>query len=136
MIIPTSDMLVRYVLRSAAVATLLIGFVMIFSPAALLNWFGSGGHDNRHFALYLGTALIGFSLTNWLYSRVPDLNMIKPAIYGNLASILTATIIDVKSLIAGSLNQSVWLILLLHILFVAAFLYCLNAIRVENLREE
>jgi peptidoglycan/LPS O-acetylase OafA/YrhL len=122
---PGNILLVRYVLRSAAIATLLLGIIMITAPGQLLLWFGNGSADNQHFPIYLGTALIGFSITNWLYSRFNDLSVIKPAIIGNLASLLIALIIDITSLVKDNLNQVLWLILLLHLIFAAAFLYCL-----------
>lgn len=129
---PGSNLLVRYVLRAAAVATLLLGITMIAAPGQLLNWFGNGSADNQHFPIYLGTALIGFSLTNWLYSRFNDLSVLKPAIYGNLLSLLTALVIDIVSLTRGSLSQALWLVLFVHLLFAAAFLYCLVVIHMDK----
>ncbi|MDL2363170.1 MAG: hypothetical protein QFB86_02175 [Patescibacteria group bacterium] len=122
------DARVRFVLRSAAAVTLLLGVTMIAFPAEILGWFGNGGR-NQHFAIYLGTALVGFSVINWLYSNLDDLRLIRPAIYGNLASLLPATIIDGVSLARGSISSSIWLIFIIHLIFVVAFFYCLRRIK-------
>lgn len=132
---PSSNLIVRYVLRAAAIATLLLGVIMIAAPGELLRWFGNGSADNQHFPIYLGTALIGFSLTNWLYSRFSDLTVLKPAIYGNLASLLTAFVIDTVSLAKDTLNQALWLILFIHLIFAVAFLYCLVIIHADSKRK-
>ena len=90
------------------------------------------GVANEHFAIYLGTALIGFSLTNWLYSRSHDLTQMLPAVYGNLLSLLIAGVIDVIALLNGSQNMALWLVLLLHLVFAGAFIYCVVVVHRNN----
>jgi hypothetical protein len=121
----SSRVTIGFTMRAAAVVTLGLGVTMIAFPSELLHWFGNGS-GNQHFAIYLGTSLIGFSVINWLFSRADDPQTLKPVIYGNLASLVIASVIDTVTLARGSVSQSIWLILILHLVFVAAFVYCLR----------
>lgn len=100
---------------------------MIVLPGQILKVFGDGG-SNQHFAIYLGTALVGFATINWLYSNASNQQILKPAIYGNLASLLPAVVIDGVAVAKNNVSSSIWLILILHIVFGVAFLYCLRVI--------
>ncbi|MBW3568992.1 hypothetical protein KY385_02585 [Candidatus Parcubacteria bacterium] len=124
---------VQYILRAAAIVTLILGVLLIGASDMLLKWFGNEEAGNQHFAIYLGTALVGFSVMNWIYSNFNDLSVLKPAIYGNLVSLSAALVIDIVSLARGSVNSSIWLILLLHLVFLAAFAYCLKIIHRHKL---
>jgi hypothetical protein len=116
---------VKNILRAAAAATAVIGVSLILFPGQLLEWFTGDVVDNKHFAIYLGTALIGFAITNWLYSKVHELAYVLPAIYGNLISLVLAIIIDAGALLAEAAESSLWLILALHVVFAGAFAYSL-----------
>lgn len=122
----------RAVLKVAAITTLIIGFALLTFSSQLVQLFDGGTQPSRHFAIYLGTALVGFAVTNWLYSRSHDLAAILPAIYGNLTSLAVATVIDIVSLIISPVNKIVWPILFLHLIFTSAFTYCLWNIRRSN----
>jgi len=119
----------RGVLRAAAVATFLLGLALLFFTSHIIQLFDKSWGDEKHFAIYLGTALIGFAVTNWLYSHSHNLEAIQPAIVGNLVSLVTASVIDVVAIFTLSANRIIWLILILHLVFAAAFGYCLVAIR-------
>lgn len=116
---------VRNVLRASAVATLIFGLALLVFSSRLVSLIDNGGVDENHFAVYLGTSLIGFSVSNWIYSNFKELSAIRPAIIGNQASLISASIIDVVFLIKQPTNIAIWLILLMHIAFVSAFAYCL-----------
>ncbi len=124
--------IVGQVLKASALTTLAIGLALILFPHAVLEWFDSSSSNNDHFAVYLGTALIGFSVTNWLYSRSQNLQFILPAIYGNITSLAIGSVIDLVGLWSDKLNEALWSILLLHIGFLAAFIYCAAAIRSQK----
>jgi hypothetical protein len=119
----------RLVLKAAAIATLVLGVSLLFFSAAIIKLFDKEWGQERHFAVYLGTALIGFAISNWLYSQSRNLSAVRPAIIGNLVSLVTASVIDILFLIRQSTSLVIWLILLLHITFVCAFTYCLLNIR-------
>jgi hypothetical protein len=121
--------LVRHVLRASALATLLIGLSLLLYAAPIVSWLSGNTQANEHFAVYLGTALVGFAVTNWLYSNSKSLEYVMPAIYGNLTSLLAAIVIDVGAIIAAELNWFVWAILALHFIFLLAFTYCLVIMR-------
>jgi hypothetical protein len=120
----TANQRVSFILRLAAVATFAIGLVTLFFPAELIKIFDGYDSSNFHFVRFIGTALIGFSVTNWLYSSFRTKEAVLPAIYGNLTSLLLAVLIDTIGLIAGVLASAAWLILIVHTLFAAAFIYC------------
>ena len=112
--------------------TLVLGIGLISIPQDLVDWFIPNGAANEHFAIYLGTALIGFSLTNWLYSRGHDLTHMLPAVYGNLLSLVIASVIDIFALLNGSQNMALWLVLILHLFFASAFAYCIVVVHRNN----
>lgn len=119
----------RYVLRAAAAATLVLGISLLFFASQIVSLLDNGGVLERHFAVYLGTALIGFSVTNWYYSQSRALEAVRPAIIGNQVSLVAASVVDILFLAKQPGKLIVWLILLLHITFVFAFSYCLMNIR-------
>jgi hypothetical protein len=119
---------VRYILAAAALTTLFIGLATLLLPERAIGWFDGGGGESSHFVRFIGTALIGFSVMNWLYSRSDDLRYALPAIYGNLASLSLAIIVDAIGLARHELSLGAWIILGLHGVFAAAFAYCAVAI--------
>jgi len=122
----------RYVLKTAAIATLLIGLGLIFFTTDLIRWFDSSKFQDRHFAIYLGTALCGFAVMNWLYSYSHNLGAIKPALIGNLASLLIASIIDVTLLAAHETGPAILIVLAIHLAFSLVFAYCLMSVNRKN----
>lgn len=120
---------VSTVLRTAAIATFVIGLITLFAPEEIIRIFDGYDPGNYHFVRFIGTALIGFAVTNWLYSFFKDMKVVLPAIYGNVASLVLAIIIDFIGLLAGVLASAAWLILLLHSAFLVAFLYSVRLIR-------
>jgi len=115
----------RLVLKVAAVTTLVLGLTLLGFSGAIIKLFDNEWAQEKHFAVYLGAALIGFSVANWLYSLSRDLAAVRPAIIGNLVSLVVASVIDIVFLIGQSSSAVVWLILLLHLAFASAFSYCL-----------
>jgi|SRR5581483_1775731 len=125
---------VRYVLKAAAIATLVLGLALLFFSGEIIKLFAKEWSQEKHFAVYLGTALIGVSVTNWLYSQSRSLEAVRPAITGNLVSLAAATVIDIIFLFNKPRSLVIWLILLLHITFASAFAYCLiNTRRLSKL---
>lgn len=121
-------LIVRRVLKASAIATFLIGLSLLLYANQVVGIFGDWG-KSQHFATYLGSALIGFSVSNWLYSRIKDLAVILPLIYGNLVSLLIASVIDAYLLLQMEVTNMVWLVLLLHLCFAVAFGYCLKILK-------
>jgi Na+-driven multidrug efflux pump len=119
----------RRVLKVASITTLVLGLALLFFSAEIVKLFNKEWSQERHFAVYLGTALLGFAVSNWLYSLSRDLSAVRPAIIGNLVSLVTASVIDVSFLMMQPASPVIWLILLLHMAFVCAFTYCLFNIR-------
>ena len=120
----SANQTVSLVLRLAAVATFGIGLVTLLAPSEVIRIFDGYDPTNYHFVRFIGTALIGFSVTNWLYSSFHSKEVVLPAIYGNLTSLVLAVLVDVIGLAIGVLAPAAWLILLLHAAFTAAFTYC------------
>lgn len=120
---------VHIVLRLSALATLLLGVGTIIAPPHIIEWFVGRGVEDVHFVRFIGTALTGFAVTNWLYSRVTPIKLALPAVYGNLTSLCLAIIIDAVGLINGTLGRSVWAVLILHIVFALAFMQCVVLIK-------
>jgi hypothetical protein len=120
---------VKYVLQLAAITTLAIGLVTLFAPTQIVSWFDGYDAPNNHMVRFIGTALIGFAVSNWLYSRADDYTQVLPAIYGNIASLVLAIAVDLVGIFQGTLTKAAWLILMLHVIFAAAFLYCVFVIR-------
>ena len=127
---------VKFVLQLAAGATFVIGLSTLFAPQLIVRWFDGFGGPNLHLVRFLGTALIGFSVTNWLYSQFDDLTIVVPAIYGNLTSLGLALIVDSLGLAFHKLNRAAWLILIVHIIFIAAFSYCVVLIKSSERRQD
>lgn len=120
---------VRTVLKLAAAATFLLGIFIIIAPYQTLLWFDGSSTGNYHFLRFLGTALIGFSIMNWLYSKFDNIEPVIPAIYGNLASLFLAIIFDLAGLLRDTLYPAAWLILAMHAFFACAFGYCVLRIK-------
>lgn len=129
MSLPSSNRTVSGVLQISALATLVIGVATLISPGTIVSWFDGEMVDNFHFVRFIGTALIGFSVTNWIYSKTTDLSNVLPAIYGNLTSLILAIIVDFIGIVLKLLSPMAWLILLLHVIFAAAFMYCVVLIK-------
>lgn len=120
---------VHVVLRSAALATFILGVGTILAPPHIVEWFVGHGVQDVHFVRFIGTALTGFAVANWLYSRMTPIKLALPAVYGNLTSLYLAIVIDVTGIINGTLGRSIWAVLILHIAFAAAFTYCVALIK-------
>lgn len=120
---------VRVVLQLAALATFLLGAGTILASPHIIEWFVGHGVKDYHFVRFIGTALIGFSVANWLYSQADSIKTALPAIYGNLTSLYLAIIIDAVGVANGTLGRAAWAVLGLHIVFAAAFTYCVVLIK-------
>lgn len=125
----STDQTVSTVLRLAASATLIIGLITLLAPEEIVRIFDGYDPSNYHFVRFIGTALIGFAVMNWLYSLSSDMKAVLPAIYGNLTSLILAIIVDTFGLAAGVLSHAAWWILSLHIVFTWAFAYLVWLIR-------
>lgn len=119
----TTNRTVTFVLRFAALATFIIGLITLLAPEEVIRVFDGFDPSNYHFVRFIGTALIGFAVTNWLYSSFGDVKVVIPAIYGNLTSLILAIIVDIIGILVGVLSSMAWLILLLHFIFTIAFAY-------------
>lgn len=117
------------VLQAAAVTTFGLGLATILVPDLIVRWFDGDNSESHHFVRFIGTALIGFSVTNWIYSNLKDLRAVLPAVYGNLTSVSLAIFIDLIGLALGMLGRAAWLILALHAVFAVAFTYCIVLIK-------
>ncbi len=115
---------IRYTLQLAAFITLIIGLLLLLAPEVTVEPFSNGNVTDHHFIRFIGTALVGFAFTNWLYSRTPNPVVALPAIYGNIISLVLAILVDVVGLAAGILHASALFILALHVGFAALFSYC------------
>lgn len=124
-----SHIVVRVVLQLAAFTTLIIGLITLLAPNQIVGWFDGFDAPNYHMVRFIGTALTGFAVTNWLYSRSTDFTHVLPAIYGNIASLVLAIVVDAFGLAFGTLAKATWLILTLHAAFASAFIYCVVVIR-------
>ena len=115
----------RSFLRLAAIVTLLLGAGLMLEPSPILSFFADGTIPNNvHFVRFLGTALIGFGVINWRNSTITHQpHIVLNGLYGNLASLGLATIVDVVSLAQGVLNMRGWAILALHVFFTLGFSY-------------
>ena len=120
---------VKTVLQFAAAVTFAIGLVTLLFPGMVIEIFDGYQADNFHFVRFIGTALIGFSVMNWLYSKFEDVTLVLPVLYGNMTSLVLAVAVDLIGLIIGQLMPIAWLILVLHLVFVVAFGYCIRVIK-------
>ncbi len=119
-----SDKTTKLILRLAAVATGALGLTILLVPQLVIHWFdGYSLHNNYHFVRFVGAALVGFGVMNWVASKSRYLPDVLPIMYGNLTSLTLAIIIDVIGLATHMLSSPTWLILGLHIVFAAAFTY-------------
>ena len=128
-VLPENLKLVRRVLFISALATLFIGLALIAFAQDIVDLVSLGVNGEDHFAIYLGSALLGFAVTNFLYSRSQDIHMVVDALYGNLVSLLTATVIDVVALFSQPTSIAIWLILVLHLAFAIAFMACIRHVK-------
>ena len=124
-----ANQIVSRILMLAALTTFIIGIITLFAPQAIIRIFDGYSAPNFHFVRYIGTALIGFSVANWLYSRFTDMRTVIPAIYGNLTSLILAIGVDSIGLISKVLSPMAAYILLLHVVFTGLFAYCVVRIR-------
>jgi hypothetical protein len=123
------DKTVSLVLRAAAIATLLIGLAILFFPQLIVYVFDGYSGSNYHFMRFIGTALLGFALMNWLYAGFHDKKAVMPALLGNLVSLGIAVVVDIIGLVQGSVPMVAAIILLLHVIFMVAFGYAVWLIR-------
>jgi Na+-driven multidrug efflux pump len=119
----------RLILRLAALTTFVIGGITLVAPDEIVRIFDGSGTESNHMVRFIGTALIGFAVMNWLYSSYSRLDSVLPAIYGNLTSLWLAITVDIIGLFTGSLSKPGWFILFLHVIFAAAFSYCVILIK-------
>lgn len=120
-------------LRIAAVVTLVLGAGLMVLPGPIVAYFNNDQYPNTvHFVRFLGTALTGFGVLNWMGSAIEDAEAALPGMYGNLTSLVLASLIDVIGLTYRILNPRGWLILALHLVFVVGFSYFAWGIRSET----
>jgi len=120
----TAHKIVRAILRLAAIATLILGAITLLAPNFVVSISDGYSNGNFHLVRFIGTALIGFGVMNWLYSTFEDLSSTLPAIYGNIVSLGLAIGVDIFGLISNHLSPSAWLISAIHITFFIAFIKC------------
>lgn len=125
----SQDKMVSLVLRLAAIATCAIGLVVLLFPQMITQVFDGYNGSNYHFIRFIGTALLGFAVMNWLYAGFHDKKAVMPALLGNLTSLFIAVVIDTIGLIYGTVPMAAVVILAVHFVFMAAFGYAIWLIR-------
>lgn len=117
------------VLKLAALFTFFIGIVTLIAPGEIVRIFDGYDAPNNHFVRFIGTALIGFAVADWMYSQMVDVQNALPAIFGNLTSLVLAMGIDLVGIFTGKLTNYAWLLFVMHTAFALAFLYCVMQLR-------
>lgn len=109
-------------LRFAGLVTAILGLSLMLFPTPIVTYFDGGLMPNTvHFVRFLGTALLGYGVLNWLMSSVAGFAAWRATLYANLTSLILASLIDIIAISEGELNRRGWLILLLHIGFTIGF---------------
>jgi fluoride ion exporter CrcB/FEX len=116
-------------LKLAAVATAILGLIVLVWPNQIVAEVEVHKTTSTHFVRFIGAALIGFSVLNWLYSSFADWKIQAPAIYGNLASLTIASLLDIVALVQNRVESLGWGLLILHLAFGLAFLKCVFIIQ-------
>lgn len=113
---------IRLFLRITAFTTAVIGLSFIFLPETMVNFFLTDpiGHGSI-FVRFLGSSLVGYSFLNAYASMYNHLELVKPNLAGNFATLSVAFVLSVVGMVTGSLNKNGILIVLLHLTFGAGF---------------
>lgn len=113
----------RYYLRAVGVITLGLGFTLLFFPAFVGSMlFSQVDVPGLFFVSITGSTLIGYSVLNMLASLHKNHGLAELAVWGNLATLLVATIITL--VYYGRFDSFGWLVLAQHTVFAGGFIVC------------
>jgi hypothetical protein len=118
-------MSLRIVLGAAGVVALLLGLFFLFAPGTAIESFQLGASDvaSRLFARVFGGALVSFAVMNFVASPDPGSTGLYALVIGNLLMHLFGIGVDFTETFPKTGGW--WGGLVVHVVFIAAFGYCL-----------
>lgn len=112
-----------YYLTSIACITALLGIFLIVLPGVIGQlFFDNNDSSINFFVRMLGSTLVGYGALCILAVRSKNVHVYKAAVWANLTTLLTATIISVAY--SNIYTSYGWLVILQHVIFTCGFLYC------------
>lgn len=120
----TERALIRGYLLCTGAVTATIGFILLFWPEAILQWFIPGATGD-FFISFIGSALIGYATLNILSAEAKSQETQKLALVSNMTTLVIATGLSVYGVTTHKVTQLGWLLIMEHILFVSGFGYML-----------
>jgi hypothetical protein len=114
---------VQLYLLLISVITGVLGFVVLLRPEFIVGLFFTRPlTDSLFFARMLGSTLIGYAVVNFLAGRTTMRPIHEVAVWGNMATLLLASIISVFN--QPHFDKHATLIIGQHLAFLAGFSYC------------
>lgn len=115
---------ITYYLRAVALITLALGLTLLFFPKFLgLLFFNEINNASLFFISITGSTLVGYSVLNFFASFHKNNNIKELAVWGNLATLLVATVLTL--IYYTRFDSFGWLILLQHTVFASGFTTCI-----------
>jgi len=111
-----------------SIITFLLGGFLVAAPALAISiFFNDQTVYTQFFVRITGSTLVGYSALNNLASRSDLKEIIKIAVYGNLSTLLVATVITLFYF--ARFDSFGWLIVGQHLFFAFGFLICLHKLK-------
>lgn len=104
--------------------TATIGFILLFWPEAILQWFIPGATGD-FFIRFIGSALIGYAILNALAADTKQRHTQNIALWSNFTTLSIATGLSVFGVLSHAVTQLGWLLIGEHLVFVTGFGYSL-----------
>jgi len=114
----------RNLMIATAIATIGFGAGFIIAPASLGSLYGLSSTPTSEFALRMyATALIGIGLLAWLIRQSQSSNIQNPVLLAFFVTDFGGFLVALFSKLAGMMNAMGWFLVVLLLLFSAAFAY-------------
>ena len=114
----------RIIMIATAVATIAFGAGFIISPASLSSVYGLSSTPTNEFVLRLyAMALIGIGLLAWLFRQSQNRDTQKRLLLAFFVTDFGGFIVALFAKLAGMMNMFGWSLVVLLLLFSAAYAY-------------
>jgi len=111
----------KIVMSSAAVTAGILGFIFLFAPEEVLNFFNAG-YMAKPFIQLLGAAILGSAASNWISRNLPIGGIYgRPVMAGNMAHFSIGFLLLARAVFNQPENIVLWILCIIYAVFAIAF---------------
>ena len=104
-----------------AIGSLLFGLAYLLIPTSIASLSGITLDPSSQYPRFFGTALLGFTVINWLGRKITSGPALRAIIIGNFVAAISGLIVAVLQAINISGNIFVWVIVVIYFLLSLGF---------------